>query len=57
LRPPSTLTYPAEQSHPYRYLRQVFEVMPTLKTREELKKLLPWHVTLPDRALPGAWAA
>jgi len=42
---------------PYRYLRQVFEVMPTLKTREELKQLLPWHVTLPDRALPGAWAA
>jgi len=42
---------------PYRYLRQVFEVMPTLNTREELKQLLPWQVTLPDRALPGAWAA
>ena len=42
---------------PYRYLRQVFEVMPTLKTRDELKQLLPWHVKLPDRALPVELAA
>ena len=42
---------------PYRYLRQVFEVMPALNTGEELKQLLPWHVTLPDEVLPGAWAA
>jgi len=29
---------------PYRYLCHVFEIMPTLKTKEELKQLLPWNI-------------
>jgi transposase len=37
---------------PYRYLLHVFETMPTLKTSEELKQMLPWNVLLMDQTAP-----
>jgi len=47
----------ANNLDPYRYLCHVFEVMPTLKTSEELKQLLPWNVVLGDQDAPAELAA
>lgn len=41
----------------YRYLLDVFEAMPALKTRQELEQLLPWNVTLRQAVAPSELAA
>jgi len=42
---------------PYRYLCHVFEVMPTLKTKDALKQLLPWNVVLDNKFVSSELAA
>jgi IS66 C-terminal element len=42
---------------PYRYLRHVFEVTPTLRASEELQQLLLWNIILGDGAVWSALAA